>query len=156
MLGGEEPVIEGFDSFEEEVQFLQQRIHQLSQDCSLSSMCLVLRTNQLVGRYRNALQAYDLPTYQIRRSESDDQSTPGLRVTTMHRVKGLQFEHMFLSSVNQDVIPLREALKNVPDPTAHQNILTLERSLLHVAATRAKQSVTITYYGEACPFLSFT
>lgn len=72
----------------------------------------------------------------------------------MHRVKGLQFESVFLPSLNHNILPLKTILDNLCDETARQNTLNLERSLLHVAATRAKRSVTITYYGQPSPFLS--
>ncbi|ELR98513.1 DNA/RNA helicase, superfamily I [Gloeocapsa sp. PCC 73106] len=155
LLRGEDPLIQGFSSFEEEVKFLQQQINAIAENTPLASICLVLRTNQLVERYRHALGEYNISTQTILTNESDNQSLPGLRVATMHRVKGLQFEHVFLPALNRGTVPLKNVLDNSSDLTARQDKLALERSLIHVAATRAKRSVTITYYGVKSDFLKF-
>lgn len=154
LLMGEYPLIKGFNSFEEEIEFLAQKLTKISETQPLTGICLALRTNQLVQRYCEALQTYQIPTHQIRRSEPDNQAIEGVRVATMHRVKGLQFESVFLPSLNHNILPLKTILDHLCDETARQNTLNLERSLLHVAATRAKRSVTITYYGQPSPFLS--
>ncbi|TVQ44573.1 MAG: DNA helicase [Gloeocapsa sp. DLM2.Bin57] len=153
LLSGEEPLIQGFSSQTKEIKFLQQKIKQISNHVPLESICLVLRTNYLIEIYQQALEKYNILTYKIRPNEADYQSLPGLRITTMHRVKGLQFEYIFLPCLNQDILPLEKALKSAPDLTTRENLLNLERSLLYVAATRAKQLVTISYYGKPSPFL---
>lgn len=71
----------------------------------------------------------------------------------MHRVKGLQFDYMFLPSLKKETLPLSTALLHCSDETAKQHLLDSERSLLHVAATRAKKRVFVTYYDEPSPFL---
>lgn len=153
LLHGDQPNLRGFASFEEEIDFIQSKIQELTEDVPYESISLVARTNQLVERYRDGLKQYNIPSRRIRSNDPDDQSLPGVRVMTMHRVKGLQFEHMFLASVNQGVIPLEFVYKDLADETAINNFLQQERSLLHVAATRAKKSVTITYHGNPSPFL---
>jgi superfamily I DNA/RNA helicase len=153
LLTGESPIIKEFNSFSDEVNFLATNIKQLSQNTPLASICLVVRTNQLVDRYHNILKEYDIPTHKIEKDKADDQSLDGLRVATMHRVKGLQFEFVFLASINQEIIPLKP-LEEFSDQTAKANFLQQERSLIHVAATRAKQGVTITYYGHPSSFLA--
>ncbi|MGK7875370.1 MAG: 3'-5' exonuclease [Xenococcaceae cyanobacterium] len=155
LLRGEVPLVQGFNSFEKEVEFLVKELQKISSENQpLASCCLILRTNQLVERYRHALQQHKIPTHKIRRSEPDNQAISGVRVATMHRVKGLQFDYIFLPSINQGLVPLEATLQTISDETARQNILNLERSLIHVAATRAKQEVTVTYYGEASLFLT--
>ena len=71
----------------------------------------------------------------------------------MHRVKGLQFDYMLLPSLSGGVIPLDAAIMHCSDETAKQLFVDSERSLLHVAATRAKKRVFVTYYGEPSNFL---
>ena len=45
-------------------------------------------------------------TYRVRRSDADDRSKPGLRLATMHRVKGLEFDRMVIARVNEGIVPL--------------------------------------------------
>jgi superfamily I DNA/RNA helicase len=89
----------------------------------------------------------------IQADESDDPSDPALRLATMHRVKGLEFDQVFLPGLNADQLPLRSILDGCPDPTARDVFEQQERSLLHVAATRAKKRVVLSYSGRPSPFL---
>jgi superfamily I DNA/RNA helicase len=72
----------------------------------------------------------------------------------MHRVKGLEFEHMLIVSANRGLVPLDHAIRDGEDAVARRNAETGERALLYVALTRAKKSAAITGFGEISPFLS--
>jgi superfamily I DNA/RNA helicase len=80
--------------------------------------------------------------------------TSGVRLATMHRVKGLEFPTMILAGVNSKVMPLRIAAVE-GDPTARKEHEDRERSLLFVAATRAREQLIVTSWGTLSPFLSF-
>ncbi len=69
-----------------------------------------------------------------------------MHLATLHRVKGLEFAHVLIASVNDGVIPLES---NHPDTEAEVAEGELrERCLLHVAATRARDTLTITSHGQ--------
>jgi superfamily I DNA/RNA helicase len=70
----------------------------------------------------------------------------------MHRVKGLEFEHVFVVAVNDRIVPLAYAI-NTPDPVAAEEALNAEKCLLYVALTRARKSAYITSYGTPSEFL---
>ncbi len=70
----------------------------------------------------------------------------------MHRVKGLEFPVMILAGLNSHIVPLRLAAVE-SDPTALSEHEERERSLLFVAATRARDRLILTYYGTPSPFL---
>lgn len=72
----------------------------------------------------------------------------------MHRVKGLQFDYMLLPALGEENLPLASAIGQCSDETAKQHFINSDRSLLHVAATRAKKRVFVTYCGEPSIFLS--
>jgi len=72
----------------------------------------------------------------------------------MHRVKGLEFEHVLIVSANRGVVPLDQAIRGGEDAVAKRNAETVERALLYVALTRSKKSATATGYGELSPFLT--
>ena len=76
----------------------------------------------------------------------------GVRLGTMHRVKGLEFPVMILAGVNAKYMPLP-----VPgvedDPVARADHEERERSLLFVAATRARDLLIVTGWGAPSPFL---
>jgi UvrD-like helicase C-terminal domain len=63
-------------------------------------------------------------------------------VMTMHRAKGMEFARALLFDVNSAHAPARYLLKNATD-AERQEVLLRERSLLYVAATRARDESVI-------------
>jgi hypothetical protein len=84
----------------------------------------------------------------ITAEEADDPSENALRLATMHRVKGLEFDHMLIPGLSAGVLPNRRVLNDCPDQISRDAFEQRERSLLHVAATRARKRVVITCSGE--------
>jgi len=76
----------------------------------------------------------------------------GIRLATMHRVKGLEFPVMLLAGINAKTMPLRVA-SLADDPAALADHEDRERSLLFVAATRARDRLFVTAHGNTSPFL---
>lgn len=65
-------------------------------------------------------------------------------VMTMHRAKGTEFSKVLLYDISQDSIPA--ALKDQKySDEAYADALLRERSLLYVAATRARDELAVTY-----------
>ena len=75
-----------------------------------------------------------------------------MRLATMHRVKGLEFPVMILAGVNAKYMPLHVAGR-ADDPVAEADHADRERSLLFVAATRARDLLVVTGWGTPSPFL---
>jgi len=76
----------------------------------------------------------------------------GVRLATMHRVKGLEFPVMVLAGVNAKFMPLPvPGLES--DPVGVADHVDRERSLLFVAATRARDLLIVTGWGTPSPFL---
>lgn len=71
----------------------------------------------------------------------------------MYRIKGLQFNYVVLPSLNADVLPLKTGLEYCADDASQTRFIGGERCLLHVAATRAKKQVLITYCGKPSQLL---
>ncbi len=76
----------------------------------------------------------------------------GVRLATMHRVKGLEFPVMILAGANASVLPLRVPAAE-SDAAAWAEHVDRERSLLFVAATRARDLLVVTSWGAPSPFL---
>ena len=65
----------------------------------------------------------------------------------MHRIKGLEFEYVFVVAVNKRIVPLYSAI-NTTDTVAKEESLTAEKCLMYVALTRAQKTAYITSYGQ--------
>lgn len=153
LIHGTIPVVKTFSSQTKEIDYLIDEIKRLEEvGSNLRSICIVARTKKLLGDYQVALNKRGIRTYEIKRSKSEDRHFDGIRIATMHRVKGLEFRHIFVVAANNRVIPLQAAIPKT-DPVAEQEALVSEKSLLYVALTRAQKSAYITGFGKISPFL---
>jgi len=154
LLHGTEPAAEHFDHHDEEIGFIISSLEDLKEDVhGLKSTCLVARTENMLEMYENALEERGFTTYRIKRNEAEDRSKDGIRLATMHRVKGLEFDYMFIAGVNDGTVPLKYNLEKKDSEFAKHEAEKVERSLLYVAATRAKKQVYVTSYGDKSRFL---
>ncbi len=154
LMHGEPPQIFENVTFADEVKQILSHLETLQKSgCHLDNICLVARTNELIDQYEGAIKAAGIATYRIRRSSPDDRRTPGLRLATMHRVKGLEFEHVIVAGVNEGIVPLKVAQPSETEAFEAAETETRERALLYVAVTRAKRSAIITSHGTKSTFL---
>jgi len=154
LLHGDVPLVQGFEDPAEEQKFLVSTLRQLrDEQQSLASTCVAARTNRAVEKLETLLKSEGFSTRVINAEESDDPSDPALRLATMHRVKGLEFDQVFLPGLDASQMPLQVELSKRPDALSRELFEQQERSLLHVAATRAKKRVVVSYSGKASPFI---
>ena len=110
-------------------------------------------TKKLVDDYIAQFTKAGIRSYAIKRNKTDDRNYDGLRVATMHRVKGLEFQYVFVAAVNHRIIPLPSAI-NKTDAVSEAETTASEKCLLYVALTRAQKGAYITSYGKKSEFLS--
>jgi len=145
---GNVPEIKQFSSPEEELKYIIDRIKDIeSNGGDIRNICIVARTHKLIDNYIIGLQEAGIRSYEIKNNKTDDRSMPGVRIATMHRVKGLEFDYVMLAAVNKKWLPLK-VTENFADDVSAQEFNTGERCLLYVALTRARRSACITCYGE--------
>ena len=153
LVHGEAPVVKCFADANEELSYLNNCISNLQDRCvPLKNICVVARTNKLVRDYSAQLTKSGYSVYQIKRSKADDLSHDGIRIATMHRVKGLEFQYVFIVSANNRIVPLEASIEH-SNPIAERESYAAEKCLLYVALTRAQKQVFITCYGKKSKFL---
>lgn len=150
---GENPIYECFNNANDEFDFLLDEVKKLKENgVALTDICVVARTKKLVDDYVALFTRAGIRSYAIKRNKVVDRSFDGLRVATMHRVKGLEFKYVFVAAVNNRVIPLPSAI-NKTDAISEAESITSEKCLLYVAMTRAQKGVYITSYGRRSEFI---
>nr|WP_280514257.1 3'-5' exonuclease [Streptomyces europaeiscabiei] len=79
----------------------------------------------------------------------------GVHIGTMFRFKGLEYQRMIIAGVAAGLVP-REAVNRLrdTDPVRHRQEIQRARSLLFVAATRARDSVDVFWHGKPSPLLN--
>ncbi len=150
---GDMPVIKNFKDATGECAYIVSEIKGLIDNgVDAKNICVVARTHKLLDDYIAQFTQAGLRVFEIKRSKLDDRSFDGIRVATMHRVKGLEFAYMFVAAVNKRIVPLASAIDHT-DPPAEAESLTAEKCLLYVALTRAQKKAYITSYGTPSEFL---
>lgn len=80
----------------------------------------------------------------------------GVRIGTMHRLKGIEFRCVAVIDADDDAIPAHWAVTSEAlDPAQHALDLRRERCLLYVACTRARDDLWIGWFGKPSRFLDF-
>ena len=149
---GNRPVVRHFENVAEEREYLVAEVEQLLGDgCPPGNICIVARMKELLtGGVGPALEKAGID-YELLERERPRRSS--VRLATMHRVKGLEFSHVLVMSVVDGIMPLSRAVSD-EDPVQAQLAETRERCLLYVAASRARDALYVTSYGERSPFLA--
>ena len=150
---GEKPQYNHFKDAGDELEYLlKETKNLLDSGVAASDICIVTRTKKLLEDYIAQFTKAGIRTYAVKRTKSDDRSFDGIRIATMHRVKGLEFKYVFVVAVNNRIMPLVSAI-NKTDAVSEMESLTAEKCLLYVALTRAQKGAYITSYGRKSEFL---
>lgn len=150
LMRGSAPQVSKYPDFEREADAIAAFV----KTDPLERTCVVARTHALVEKYQAALEARGVKTLLVSRKNKDDPSVPGLRLATMHRVKGLEFDRVVVAGVNDKVVPLESALARASDEAAREDVEQQERALLYVAITRARREVLVTCHGAPSSWLT--
>ena len=150
---GDQPTVSVFATQDQEAEELIKRIQeQIAAGIDPREICVVARTNPLIDDYKKYLTEAGIDSFEIKRRQADDRSRMGVRLATMHRVKGLEFTTVFIVAANKNYIPLKSAVKRT-DPAEREAAMDSERCLLYVAMTRAKKKVMLSAYGAVSDFV---
>ena len=106
-----------------------------------TAVAALARTNQRVKEIKAVLEAVGLGV------------KDGIQVSSMHNAKGLEFGKVFVVGAGADRIPNPWAGEYRKKEGVYDVWLEQERNLLHVAVTRASESVVLSWAGEPSPFL---
>ncbi len=140
---GEPPEVIVSATPEEEQQRLVALIQQAVQGgIALNQIGLITRYNTDLDRWVEVLAAQSIAGLRLDRETMDDQRVKGVRLATMHRVKGLEFDVVILAGY-QGADYYAERMSQNEDAGVVDDQLIGERCLLHVASTRAKRRLVI-------------
>ncbi|KAB1160099.1 AAA family ATPase [Micromonospora sp. AMSO12t] len=149
-MHGQRPVVSTCQDRDTEWWELVERVNSwLDAGVEPTAIGVAARSVQLAHQARSALTAAGIPAGSV--SSSD---TGGVRVGTMHGMKGLEFRCVAAVGVDDGVVPANRAVTSPDtDPVAHQHDVLRERCLFFVACTRARDSLYVSHVGTPSPFL---
>ena len=128
---GEKPVIQRFNTPEDEMEFIVKEIKDLeAAGVPRKDICLVARTHKLINGYKDGLRNNGIDVFEITTNKVDDRSRNEVRIATMHRVKGLEFNYIFAAGVNNKALP-NGARSDFSDDVSLEEFETEEKCLLY-------------------------
>ena len=152
---GPSPQVIVFDSAEQQADFIVRWLGNLAgRGESLRGTCIVARTQAERDSLGQAIEEAGLSGVVLEQHLPDDAGDDAVRLATMHRVKGLEFDRVIMASVNEGVVPLPKAVQGHADDSAREWAETEERALVYVAATRARKELLVLGHGKASSFVS--
>ncbi|MBB4930065.1 superfamily I DNA/RNA helicase [Lipingzhangella halophila] len=156
VLSGPPPELRGAADEPAELDALAERVRGwLAEDIAPGDICVTTRTNRLRDAVAAHLRARSLPASTFNpREHSVNDTAHGVRVTTMHGVKGLEFRAVAVFGATAEALPQLDHVTSAElDEHQHQADIDAQRSLLYVACTRARESLYVSWHGEPSPFL---
>lgn len=115
---------------------------------SLETVGILVRSNYQVGKVINGLNERDLEA-----RVASAALVPGVpSVMTMHRSKGMEFTRVVLFGMSDQSMPAAYQVRNLA-PAEQADALLRERSLLYVAATRARDGLIVSWSGKPSELL---
>ncbi|MFC8369908.1 UvrD-helicase domain-containing protein [Streptomyces sp. NPDC057239] len=153
LLHGRRPHTAGHGSEQEEVTALVARVQDwVAQGIRPAEIGVCARFNVLLDKAYDKLAAAGVPVVRVRDNPGAD--VDGVRLATMHAMKGLEFRCVAVLGVTAGALPFgREVTPASVDVLQHESDLLRERCLLFVACTRAREALAVSWSGAASPFL---
>jgi superfamily I DNA/RNA helicase len=134
----------------EEMDFILDKMRQYTDAGSieLSDICVGVRTRDGVRDIRSKLHRENIPYYDITTNAGTGDPASGVRLSTFHNMKGLEFKVVFLVDVNQRTLPYHPGAYYHWDEAAKEEHDRRELALMYVAMTRAMHELWVTGVGE--------
>jgi hypothetical protein len=144
-MHGHRPVVESFPDWHAELDGIVDKVRTwLEAGVEANAVGIAARTTAKVKDIQAALHEAGIP----------NKAPTGVRVSTMHKMKGMEYRCVLVAGIDATSVPAGGALApRDEDPIAHDHDLHRERCLLFVACTRARDALHVTYSASPSPFL---
>jgi superfamily I DNA/RNA helicase len=154
LLHGKRPHAAGHPTEQAEVTALVERVGDwIGQGVRPSEIAVCTRFKLLLDKVDDRLAAAGIPVVRVKDQPGAD--VDGVRLATMHAMKGLEFRCVAVVGVTAKAVPLaRDVTPPDVDRMQHDSDMLRERCLLFVACTRAREALHVSWSGMASPFLS--
>ncbi|MFD5749558.1 UvrD-helicase domain-containing protein [Streptomyces sp. NPDC127033] len=152
VLHGLTPSLRGARSWDEEMDLVVEQLRAWH-DVPRESTAICVPTNDMVTQLAERLERRGITPTEI--TQDGPRSDQGVHIGTMYRFKGLEYRCLIIAGAAEGLVPRAsvDAWERT-DPSRHQRELHRARSLLFVAATRARDALAVTWHGRPSRFLA--
>jgi len=146
VLRGPQPEFRAYSSWQSELEGILRQVREwIGGDTSIA---VSVPTRKQVEQVEAYLSDHDVPAGSI--GPDGPRRPDGVHVGTLQRFKGLEYQRMILAGITDAAVPGQRA---DTDPARQHRELVRARSLLFVAATRARDALVISWHGQPSRFL---
>jgi superfamily I DNA/RNA helicase/mRNA-degrading endonuclease RelE of RelBE toxin-antitoxin system len=146
VLRGPQPEFHAYASWQEELDGILRQVRKWTGgDVAIA---VSVPTKKQVEQVESYLSDHGVPAGSI--GPEGPRLNEGVHVGTLQRFKGLEYQRMILAGITDAAVPGQRATAN---PARQQRELMRARSLLFVAATRARDELVISWNGQPSRFL---
>ncbi|MFI1959524.1 UvrD-helicase domain-containing protein [Streptomyces althioticus] len=151
VLSGAVPDLHRLDDWEDEREAIAALIDSWGQ-VPHEQIAIAVPTNQMASETASTLARHGVRAVEI--GPDGPRGDGGVHIGTMFRFKGLEYQRMIIAGVSDGLVP-RAGVKQLrtADTARYRLEMQRARSLLFVAATRARDSLDIFWHGDPSPFL---
>lgn len=152
---GKVPSVTEFTRKEEELAYIADAVKKWTALGTLErSICILARTKNELASLKDYLTSKGIRSYEIKQSKKDDKTVGGVRLSTMHRAKGLEFDCVMIMGMSQNNMPHQKTLESAESGVEKRELMLQEKLLLYVAATRAKKELGVSCTGKMTTFIT--
>jgi superfamily I DNA/RNA helicase/mRNA-degrading endonuclease RelE of RelBE toxin-antitoxin system len=146
VLRGPQPEFRAYGSWQEELDGILRQVREWTGGDA--SIAVSVPTKKQVEQVESYLSAHGVPAGSI--GPDGPRLHDGVHIGTLQRFKGLEYQRVILAGITDAAVPGQRV---VADPARQQRELMRARSLLFVAATRARDALVISWSGQPSRFL---
>ncbi|MDO6460772.1 AAA family ATPase [Granulosicoccaceae sp. 1_MG-2023] len=145
LMHGPAPEVRSFRDAEEQASAILAAIK--AEELAPEACCVIARTHRELDDIKAHLEGRQQPCHKLEKSGG---VTPAgvLNLATMHRVKGLEFDAVFIASANRGLVPLDVVMRSAADAVSRRHYENEERALVYVSLTRARKLAFVYGYGD--------
>ncbi len=143
---GPVPVVKTFDRESGEAEFIRDTLRKWIDDgVEARAICIGARSRAIIrDRYQPILEQNGIDSVIVERDPEQEAKSSGVRLATMHRMKGLEFSRVLLAGMKDGLAPAE--VSEAGDELATKDREMQQRCLVYVAATRARDELVVTGY----------
>jgi superfamily I DNA/RNA helicase len=149
---GPAPQVHACTSLSDELDVAAKTVSDWLKGSEPATIGILVRDAQQAGQVTRGLEDRGVT---VRSLEQGQHKQDAPVVMTMHRAKGTEFSRVLVFGVDEGLVPADYLLKDLPE-AEKADAVKRERSLLYVAATRARDELVVTTGGRPSPFLGST